>query len=507
MKILGVLLIAGAALAQTGPTVAVTGGEIRGIALKAGAAFKGVPFAAAPVGDLRWKAPAAVKPWSGVKDATAMGPACFQPTLNWNKSSTAHQSEDCLYLNVWTPEWPAKAGKPVMMWIHGGGNMAGSAVGLGGIEPPFDGEVLAGHGVVVVTVQYRLGLLGFLSHPELTAESGHHASGNYAIMDLVAALQWVKANAAKFGGDPNNVTIFGQSAGGNNVGQLLVSPLSNGLFARAIEESGTVVGSARVTPPLADAEKDGVEFAKKMGAPDKGALAYMRKLSVDDVLKASPEYGVGAIGPVADGYVIPEVSAKTFAAGKEKKVPILMGSQARERSLPGGAEALNKELNSFYGPMAAKAAPIYAQPSSYAPYGDAGAQLATDTMNRCPTIAIENFHSVAGNTVYAYEFSHAFPTARNGASHSGELRYLFGNFPAGDVAETERKISNEMQMYWTNYARNGDPNGNGLPVWPKYDPKARRYLEFTDNGPVPKENLRDAACGLFAEYVKEKLSR
>ena len=494
-------------LAQSGPTVTVTGGQIQGRALKAGAVFKGIPFAAAPVGDLRWKPPMPVKAWTGVRDAGDYGATCAQIDANWNKNSAAKGKEDCLFLNVWTSEWPSKSNKPVMFWIHGGGNMGGSALGSGGIEPTFDGESLSRHGVVVVTVQYRLGLLGFLAHPELTAESPNHASGNYAVMDLVAALKWVKENASKFGGDPANVTIFGQSAGGHNTGLLLVTPLSAGLFARAIEESGTVAGSGRVTPTLADAEKGGLAFAAKMGAPAKGALAFMRKLSAEDVLKASPEYGGGGIGPNADGYVVPQVAAKIFAAGQEKKVPLLIGSNARERSLEGGAEALKKAVGEFYGSMAPRAMEIYAKPSAYPPYGDGGAQFVTDTMNRCPSIAIEDFHSAAGNVVWAYEFSHPFPTAKRGASHSGELRYVFGNHPPGDVAESERKISNDMQVYWTNYAKTGDPNGGGMPAWPKYDSKARRYMEFTDNGPVAKESLRGAACQLYMEFLKQKIAK
>jgi para-nitrobenzyl esterase len=288
---------AGISMAETGPTVSVTGGQVQGRTLPGGAVFKAIPFAAPPVGDLRWKPPMPVKSWSGVRDAGEYGATCAQMNANWNRVAATNGKEDCLFLNVWTPEWPSKTKKPVMMWIHGGGNQGGSALGSGGIEPPFDGENLSRHGVVVVTIQYRLGLLGFLAHPELTAESPNHASGNYAIMDQIAALRWIKENISAFGGDPANVTVFGQSAGGRNTGQLLVSPLSAGLFARAIEESGTVVGGATLTPTLGDAEKAGVGFAAKMGAPATGALAYMRKLPVAEVLKAEPTYGTGAVGP------------------------------------------------------------------------------------------------------------------------------------------------------------------------------------------------------------------
>ena len=489
-------------MAQPDPIVTVTGGQIRGRALASGAVFKGIPFAAPPMGDLRWKPPAPVKAWSGVRDAGDYGATCAQDDRNWNTNSAIRSSEDCLFLNIWAAEWPARTGKPVMMWIHGGGNSGGSALGSGGIEPPFDGESLSKRGVIVVTIQYRLGVFGFLAHPELTAESAHHVSGNYAILDQIAALKWIKENIARFGGDPANVTVFGQSAGGNDTGTLLVSPLSAGMFARAIEESGTVVGSGRLAPKLADAERTGIALASQKGAPATGALAYLRKLSPEALLKDSRQFSPG---PNADGYVVKEVSARTFAEGQEKKAPLLIGSNARERSLNGGPDVLKKAVAEFYGALAPRALEFYSKPSSYPPYGDGGAQFVTDTMNRCPSITIEDFHAAAGNAVWAYEFSHPFPEAKRGAEHSGELRYVFGNFPPGNVADSERKISTDMQTYWTNYARTGDPNGNGLPAWPKFDIRARGYLEFTDNGPVVKENLRGAACRLFEDFIKSKI--
>jgi para-nitrobenzyl esterase len=284
--------------------------------------------------------------------------------------------------------------------------------------------------------------------------------------------------------------------------------MSVGLFARAIEESGTVVGSGRLTPRLAQAEQAGVAFAHKMGAPATGALAYMRTLPVKAVLEAEPTYGTGGIGPNADGHVITEVSARTFAAGQQKKVPLMIGSTARERSLEGGLEAVRKAVTEFYGDLAPKAMEYYTtKASTYPPYGDGGAQFATDIMNRCPSLAIEQFHARAGNVVWAYEFSHAFPEAKRGASHSGELRYVFGNFPPGDVADAEKRISSEIQTYWSDYAKTGDPNGGGLPAWPRFDVKARRYLEFTDNGPVAKANLRGDVCAFFIDVLEQRIAR
>jgi para-nitrobenzyl esterase len=242
-----------------------------------------------------------------------------------------------------------------------------------------------------------------------------------------------------------------------------------------------------------------------MNAPAKSAIAYMRKLPAAEVLKASPPYGGGAIGPVVDGYVITEVGARTFASGRQHRLPLPIGNNARERSLAGGAEALRKANEEFYGALAPRAAELYANPSPYPPYGDAGAQFVTDTNNRCPSIAIADFHAAAGNTVWEYEFSHPFPEAKSGAVHSGELRYVFGVFPPRPVADSERRISKDMQTYWTNYAKTGDPNGAGLPAWPKYDTKAR-YMEFTDKGPVGKENLRGAFCRLWSDLLVKRMA-
>jgi para-nitrobenzyl esterase len=256
-KVLLGLLITCNAYAQTEPTVTVTGGAIQGRALPApgGVVIKGIPFAAPPVGDFRWKEPQPAKPWTGTLKTVEYGAPCTQNARSGNDPRAAGK-EDCLYLNVWNSEWPAKGKKPVMLWIHGGGNTGGSAIGSTGIEPSFDGERLSRHGVVVVTIHYRLGVFGFIAHPELSAESPHHASGNYSLMDQIAALKWVRDNIAKFGGDPSNVTIFGQSAGAQDVGMLMVSPLARDLFHKAIEESATVMIDGRIAPMLKEFEQD-----------------------------------------------------------------------------------------------------------------------------------------------------------------------------------------------------------------------------------------------------------
>jgi para-nitrobenzyl esterase len=348
-------------------------------------------------------------------------------------------------------------------------------------------------------------VLGFLAHPELSSQTQYKGSGNYGLMDQIAALRWVKANIAQFGGDPGNVTVFGQSAGGNDTGLLLTSPLAKGLFQRAIEESGTVMGSGKLTPTLAEEEEYGRQIAAKAGAPAHGAIPYLRKLPVADLLKASPPYGSGLIGPAVDGYVVPRRGADVFASGNEIAVPLIIGNNARERSFTGDADALKKAIQEQFGDLAPQALAFYAKPFDYAPYGDTGAEFSTDMSHRCPSQIIAEWHSNAGNSVYRYEFSHAYPGSKRGASHSGELRYVFGVLP-GTPTEQERKISNDVQTYWTNFAKTGNPNGAGLPTWPKFDAKTRQHLEFTDDGPVAKANLRQDICVVFAEDLKHTMA-
>src|SRR5712691_320644 len=268
---------------DTPPTAVVTGGQIRGGLLEqGGAVFKGIPFAAPPTGDRRWREPGPVESWSGAREATAFSPPCAQ---NSGGRPMDNAKEDCLYLNVWTPEWPAKSRKPVMVWLHGGGNYGGTAS-----TSNFNGEPLARHGVVLVTVNYRLTIFGFFAHPELTRESSHHASGNYGLMDQIAALKWVRENIGRFGGDPANVTIFGQSAGAVDANVLMASPLTRDLFEKAIGESGSVVIRAGLTRTRADLENAGVRVAGRLGAPAKGQIKFMRGLSATEVFKAAPGY-------------------------------------------------------------------------------------------------------------------------------------------------------------------------------------------------------------------------
>ena len=516
MVLLAVLVIS--AFAADLPTVSVTGGQIHGGALeKGGAVFKGIPFAQAPVGDLRWREPAAVKAWTGVRESTTFGAPCAQ---NAGGRMQANSSEDCLFLNVWTPDWPVRARKPVMVWFHGGGNYAGTASGNN-----FDGESLARRGVVLVTANYRLTVFGFLAHPELTKESPHHASGNYGLMDQIAALKWVRENISKFGGDPENVTIFGQSAGAVDVNVLMTSPQAKGLFHKVIAESGTVTRApddatmrmtglgAVMSPRSGDTYSDALTLseAEKAGTQMfSGSLKELRAMPAAELLKvtAAPRMSIGpANGIIVDGWIIPKSPAEAFARGEQQRVPLLIGNNSRERTPQASDEELSKAVDAMYGPFASRAFALYKASAPDPLYGSAGAQWVVDTMYRCPVVVQLNWHAAAGNAGYEYQFDRAAPGREAvGATHGAEVSYVFGNLGA-NYAAPDREISAAMQQYWTNFAKTGDPNGAGLPKWPKYDAAARGYIEFTDNGPVAREGLRRSYCDLYVENAKRLLQR
>jgi para-nitrobenzyl esterase len=511
--------------------VAVTGGQVRGQAMtQGGAAFKGIPFAQSPTGDLRWHEPSPVKSWTGIRDAVAFGAPCAQNSGGRKLDSS---SEDCLFLNIWTPEWPSNSRKPVMFWIHGGGNFGGTASSAN-----FDGESLARHGVVLVSANYRLTVFGFFAHPELTRESPHHASGNYGLMDQIAALKWVHENIAKFGGDPANVTIFGQSAGAVDANVLMTSPLAKGLFQKAIAESGTVtrnpdaatLGMTALAPnmsvktgplsysdaaDLAESEKRGEQFARLLNAPAEGTLKYLRSLPASELLKiaAMPQMSIGpANGVSVDGWVFPKSPAEVFATGREQRLPLLIGNNSRERTPPPTSpQDLGKAMESMYGPLAPRAFALYQvkAPEPPAPdslYGGAGAQWVVDSMYRCPVVAQLIWHAAAGDVGYEYQFDRAAPGRESvGAVHGAEVPYVFGALNGGrgaNYTDTDREISSAIQQYWTNFAKSGEPNGPGLPKWSKFDTASRPYMEFTDRGPSPSEGLRRPFCDLYVDNVK-----
>lgn len=478
--------------AEPEPVVAVAGGRIQGQLLTpAGATFKGIPYAKPPVGNLRWREPAAVAPWEGIRDAGTMGAPCPQNAQGWNDAAAHAAKEDCLYLNVWTPEWPPKSKKPVLVWIHGGGNTGGSATSISS-----DGAVLASHGILVVTIHYRLNAFGFLAHPELTAESAHHASGNYGLMDQIAALRWVHDNIAQFGGDPDAVTVGGQSAGAQDLGLLMTSPLAVGLFRGAIAESGTVTIDGNITPALAEVERNG----EKLGP----SLAYLRSLPVEDILKATAKI---PLAPNVDGWVLPRLAVAVFADGQARKIALLIGNNGRERSFKGDADALKKAIQNRYRESSPAALKLYGlagdpAPVPYAPYGDSGAQFATDASFRCSEVVIADWFSGAGNPVYQYEYTYSRSPA--GAAHSAEVPSVFGHI-AKDSPPIANQLSDVMQRYWANFVRIGDPNGPDLPEWPRYNTAERRYIEFSAEGPVVKRNLRRPHCEVFLEALQRKM--
>uniref|UniRef100_Q01RM8 Carboxylic ester hydrolase n=1 Tax=Solibacter usitatus (strain Ellin6076) TaxID=234267 RepID=Q01RM8_SOLUE len=491
--------------ADSGPEVAVSGGKIQGrLASYGGAVFQGIPFAQPPTGELRWREPLPVKSWTGVRAATAFGAPCMQ-------GGSGKSSEDCLYLNIWTPEWPSKSRHAVMVWFHGGGNFAGAAT-----DPLFDGEILARHGVVLVTSQYRLGVFGFFAHPELAKESPHHVSGNYGLLDQIAALQWVRNNIAKFGGDPGNVTIFGESAGSLDVNVLMASPLGRGLFHRVIGQSGPVVAP----PPLTEAEKKGEALALKLTTSGQPGLRGMRALSSAELQKATGQ-GLSFLGPtlgvVVDGWVFPESPMKVFASGKEHRAGLLLGNNARELQRPffPMTGTLTQAITEQYGPLADRALALYglnsgAEPQPDPILGTAMAQWATDSQFRCGSVAELVWHTGAGSPGYQFQFSRAAPGREAaGAAHGTEVPYVFGNLGRAanspEYDSIDQQVSAAMQTYWTNFAKTGDPNGGGLPRWPKFDPAVRSYLEFTGAGPVAREGLRRKVCDLFTENLKRQI--
>lgn len=477
---------AGSACAAEDVSVAVTGGTIRGEARGPGAAFRGVPFAAPPVGEQRWKPPAPVAAWAGVRDATVSGPPCLQRSYGWNAKDAADSREDCLYLDIRTPALKPDAPLPVMVWIHGGANHAGSARGT------VDSS-LVDQGVVLVSVQYRLGAFGFLSHPGLTAEGGG-ASGNYALMDQIAALRWVRDNVARFGGDPANVTLFGHSAGGQDVGLLMLAPEARGLFHKAIAQSGTA-GFGLPPRSLAGNEALGQDLARAVGAKD---LAGLRAASGQAVLDAAEvlkppiaDAGFLWLQAVVDGAVIREAPAMTLAAGRQAKVPLIIGNNARELSMYGGAANATTWVAEAYGAGAGEAALAYGLTGPGKASDDTADQIADDTGFRCPATWVAARQVEAGQRVWRYELGVAAPGA-GAVRHGSELAFVFDRPPVGaDEAAWPR-----LQAYWVNFARRGDPNGAGVTPWPEYG-RAADALAFTPAGPKPTRNDRGELCRLL----------
>jgi len=486
------------AQAASNPVVSISTGELRGSLTADGVAvFRNIPFAQPPIGELRWREPLPAKPWTGVRDATAFGPMC-----NQNDNKQLQHSEDCLQLNIWTPTWPVKSSSPVMVWIHGGGNTAGS-----GVEALFNGEVLARHGVVVVNVNYRLGVFGFFAHPGLTKESLHHAAGNYGLADQIMALHWVRDNIARFGGNPANVTIFGESAGASDVNALIASPLSKGLFLRVTAQSGPVGAQ----PSLAESERRGVELAAKLGVTGEESLAKLRALPDTELMAKAAQGGPG-LGINVDGWVLTEPAAKVYAEGREQKVALLIGNNSQEMRPRGAPRDIREMISERYGPLADRALAAYGvnganEPQPDPENGTVMLQFTTDNSFRCGTVQELIWHTAAGNRGYEYQFSRTVHGKEAlGAPHASEIPFIFGTLSVWQnmrkYNDSDQQYAPQMQEYWTNFAKTGDPNGGQLVKWPKFDATARAYMDFTDAGPVAKEGLRRQVCDVFMENQK-----
>jgi para-nitrobenzyl esterase len=437
-----------------------TGDEVR--------VYKGIPFAAPPVGNLRWRAPQAPAHWEGVRKADEFSPVCMQGTRGPGGAGPA-PSEDCLYLNVWTGAKSAGERRPVIVWTYGGGFTLGS-----GSTPMYNGEALAKKGAVVVTYNYRLGVFGFLAHPELSKESGHHASGNYALMDMAAALKWVQKNIANFGGDPKRVTIDGESAGSIMVSTMVGSPEGKGLFQRAIGQSGGWMGiTVGHMTTLAAAEESGQKLAQSMGA---ASIAELRAKTAEDLFKN----GRGLFGIVVDGWYVPEDLSVTYAHHKENDVDILVGSNRDEgtffsRPGSGNAKQFSEEAKRRFADMSDAYLKLYPAESD----AEAGASQLASVRDQFGWHMREwaQLQSARGKgKAYVYFFTHVPPSApgqpSRGATHTADLAYMFDNPPANATwTDTDKQLADIMSSYWVNFAATGDPNGKGLPEWPAFSPK------------------------------------
>jgi para-nitrobenzyl esterase len=476
-------------LAQTPKSVRTQTGLVQGTVSEGITVYKGIPFAAPPLGNLRWRAPEAAPSWTAVRSADKFAPACIQvPIVNAELGMDAvTTSEDCLYLNVWTPAKSPNDKLAVMVWIYGGGfAIGGTSIGM------YDGTNLAKKGVVLVSIAYRVGALGFMAHPQLTSEQSGH-SGNYGLLDMIAGLQWVKRNIAAFGGDSNKVTIFGESAGGIAVSMLAASPLAKGLFQGAISESGGNFAPARQANEggenmmtLATAEKNGTAFLGKLGA---ASIADARKQAAEEVLKKSPP-GLGGWWPIFDNYVLLGDQYKLYEAGRYNDTPVLIGTNSDEGALfvpSAKASEYQSSIRVGYGEHAEKILAAYPGGTDTEALRSSR-DLFRDTAFAWPTWAWARLQSKAGKgKVYAYYFSHRPPYPNQpqfkdwGAAHGGEIAYAFGNFSAAMPASpADRRVSDEMMSYWVNFAKTGDPNGAGVPRWPAFTNSNPQVMNLND---------------------------
>ena len=481
------MLVVSFAVAQQPAPVKVTEGTLQGISESGLTVYKGIPFAEPPVGSLRWRAPEPPKKWDGTRQATAFAPGPMQ-----GGNPPSGKSEDCLYLNVWTPAKSANDKMPVLVWIYGGGFNFGATS-----ELVYNGEKLAQKGVVVVSVAYRVGRLGFLAHPALSKESKHQVSGNYGLLDMIAGLQWIQKNIAAFGGDPGKVTIFGESAGGIAVSMLCASPLAKGLFHGAISQSGGSFGPPRPTTypgenlkRLRDAEHDGEAYMKSASV---SSMEELRKIAAD---KLPP--GPGLAWPIIDGWVIPDDQYKLYEAGKYNNVPILVGYNSDEGLSfrpPKTPEEYITGVKSRYGDFADALLKAYPVESNAVP--KTARDLARDAAFGWHTWSWARLQSKdkKAKVFYYYfdqhpEYPADSPRYGYGSPHGQEVAYVFQNLDTAkpDITKSDIEISEAMGTYWTNFAKYGDPNGTGSPNWPAFSDEQPVVMHFNKTphiGTVP----------------------
>jgi para-nitrobenzyl esterase len=488
--------------------------------------YKGIPYAAPPIGDLRWKPPQPAKPWKGIRVANEFLPICPQPQLMVG----GRQSEDCLGLNVWTPARSASDKLPVMVWIHGGGFQIGASS-----QTVYDGEPLASQGVVLVSINYRMGIFGFLGHPALSKESPQGASGNYGLLDMVAALQWVKRNVSAFGGDPNNVTIFGESAGGTAVMLLMVMPQSEGLFNKVIAESAWSLYT-----PISHLKESWYarvpmeKFGEKIGTD----LAALRSKNTAEILKlAGPMQLGGELAdrgeiylPVVDGWSLPDDPARLFSQGKFHNVALIAGTNADEGTLLGGPPvknlaSLRKWGEQQFGPQVEAMLAAYPAATDADAY-DAATHASGDFLFLQGTRSVLRAVAKANAKTYQYQFTRVNGIGRKikwGVFHASELPYVFGTLPdsaygtaptmfgdfspdADSYNEQDTRISKAMSGAWLQFAKTGDPNGKGLASWPRFNDGKESYLEFGDQI-AAKTALRKNQLDFLTEFSASQRSR
>ncbi len=501
-------------LAEAAP-VKVTEGLLRGAVAPENTSisrFLGVPYAAAPTGNLRWRSPEPVAPWRGERDATAFGPICPQPgggTLSmFGIRGDEAMSEDCLNLNIWTGAGSSSERRPVLVWLHGGGLRIGH-----GSHPMYNGVRLAERGVIVVTINYRLLSLGALAHPQLGDESGHGASGNYALMDQIAALEWIQQNISSFGGDPANITLFGESAGARCISVLMTLPKSQHLFQRGICQSGALRGT---DGSLSEREELGIRLAADITAASTGDPIYaLRKADWQDLIHAAPTFDSN---PFVDGHVVAETPEASYRAGKSHDKPLLIINNANEAGL--FALALNQPIDtaarfrsivaSEFGDATDDVLTLYSNGRDEDAQA-AWTQLRTDMWYGLPGRRHADLHSAADHTVYFAAFSRVppWPAGRKmGAHHGAEIPYVFGGgiqcgafAPDGAEDLVDRQLSDTLMSAWVNFATDGDPNGNGAPDWTNYTPEHRAYVDFGDTVQSGLDFNKDRLDSLEAALV------